>query len=267
MKPYPGTQAALRTVRLLKAFAPGRESLRLFELAREVGLNKTTAYRLMTALESEGLVERGPGGEAYRLGPELLALGARTFGASDLREAARPELLALARATRETASLEVLVGRDVLVLDEVMGGHLVGAMPSIGTRWPAHATSTGRALLAHLASEEREAFLRGPLPAITTRTITDPAVLKRELIRVARQGHSVSAEEVEIGFIGVAAPVRGPEGTALAALCVGGPRDRLGAERVREVARRLRAAAGRVSVRLGSRPAPSRERTRRQKGK
>jgi DNA-binding IclR family transcriptional regulator len=243
-------------VRLLKAFAPGRESLRLFELAREVGLNKTTTYRLMTALESEGLVERGPGGEAYRLGPELLALGARTFGASDLREAARPELVALAGATRETASLEVLVGRDVLVLDEVMGGHLVGAMPSIGTRWPAHATSTGRALLAHLASEEREVFLRGPLAALTARTMTDPAVLRRELLRVAEQGHSVSVEELEMGFIGVAAPVRGPEGTALAALCVGGPRARLGPERVREVARRLRAAAGRVSARLGS-PRPA----------
>src|SRR5262245_33967832 len=120
MKPYPGTQAALRAVRLLKAFAPpGHESLRLFELAREVGLNKTTAYRLLTALESEGLVERGPDGEAYRLGPELLALGARTFGASELREAARPELAALSRSTRETATLEVLVGRDVLILDEV----------------------------------------------------------------------------------------------------------------------------------------------------
>jgi IclR family acetate operon transcriptional repressor len=263
MKPYPGTQAALRTVRLLKAFPPGRETLRLSELCRRVGLNKTTTYRLLTALESEGLVERGPGGEAYRLGPELLVLGARAFGASDLREAARPELLALARTTRERASLEVLVGADVLVLDEVMGGYLVGAMPSVGTRWPAYATSTGRALLAHLPREDREAFLRGPLPAITARTITDVALLKRELARVEDQGYAVSAEELENGFVAVGAPVQGPEGGAVAALCVGGPRVRLGSGRVREIARRLRRSAVRVSDRLGPRSTLPRERAKR----
>jgi DNA-binding IclR family transcriptional regulator len=258
MKPYPGTQAALRAVRLLKAFTPGRESLRLTELARAEGLNKTTAYRLLTALESEGLVERGPDGEAYRLGPELLALGARTFGASRLREAARPELVALARATRETASLEVLVGRDVLILDEVTGDHMVGAMPAIGTRWPAHATSTGRSLLAHLPPAEREIFLRGPLPALTPRTITDPGVLRRELDKVLDQGHAVTVEELEMGFVGVGVPVLGAERSALAALSVGGPRPRLGPARVREIVRRLRASAVRVASRLGP-PSAKRE--------
>jgi DNA-binding IclR family transcriptional regulator len=263
MKPYPGTQAALRTVRLLKAFAPGRETLRLSDLCRKVGLNKTTTYRIMTALESEGLVERGPGGEAYRLGPELLVLGARTFGASELREAARPELLVLARATRERASLEVLVGRDVLVLDEVMGSYLVGAMPSVGTRWPAHATSTGRALLAHLPSDDREVFLRGPLAAVTTRTLADAGALRRELARVEGQGYAVSSEELEEGFLAVGAPVHGPEGRAVAALCVGGPRARLGARRVREIARRLRVSASRVSERLSARPPAVRGRAKR----
>lgn len=265
MKPYPGTQAALRTVRLLKAFSPGRESLRLSELSREVGLNKTTTYRLMTALESEGLVERGPDGEAYRLGPELLALGARTFGASQLREAARPELVALARATRETASLEVLVGRHVLILDEVTGGHRVGAMPSIGTRWPAHATSSGRSLLAHQPAEERETFLRGPLPALTARTITDSGVLRRELDKVLDQGHAVTVEELEIGFVALGAPVLGAEGAAVAALSVGGPRARLGPDRIRGVARRLRASAARVAARLGSTPPPRETGERRRK--
>ena len=139
---YPGTQAVLRAVRLLKAFGPAQGELALGDLVRLVGLNKTTTYRLLTALEAEGLVQRGPGGEGYRLGPELLALGSRALGASDLRHAGRGELSALASATRETASLEVLVGAHALILDEAMGSHLVGTTPSVGTRWPAHAASS-----------------------------------------------------------------------------------------------------------------------------
>src|SRR5262249_22134948 len=147
---YPGTQAVLRAVALLKAFSAERPAWSVGELARAVGLNKTTAYRLLSALESEGLLERAPGGAGYRLGPELLALGTPALGVGDLRAASRAELQALAAETRETATIEVLVGGDTLILDEAVGGHVIGALPSVGTRWPAHATSTGKVLLAHL---------------------------------------------------------------------------------------------------------------------
>ena len=163
MKPatsYPGTQAVRRSVGLLKAFTADRPQRGLAELARAVGLNKTTAFRMLAALEGEGMVERTPAGDAYRLGPELLLLAGRAGGAHDLRAAARTELEALARATRETATLEVLVGRATLILDEATGGHMVGARPSLGTSWPAHATSTGKVLLAHLEGERRAAALR-----------------------------------------------------------------------------------------------------------
>jgi len=249
MKPYPGTQAPLRAVRLLKAFTAERPRLGLLELSRAVGLNKTTAYRLLTALESEGMVERWE--EGYGLGPELLALGARALGASALRRAARPELLALARATRETATLEVLVGREALILDEVAGNHRVGTMPSIGTRWPAHATSTGKAILAFLPEEEQARFLRGSLSRLTARTITEPRAFRRELLRVREKGWSVNAEELEEGFVAVGAPVRSADGRVSAALSAGGPRARLTADTMAELARLVPAAARRVTERLG----------------
>ena len=252
-KAYPGTQAVVRALRLLKAFTPERSDRSLTELSREVGLNKTTTYRLLTALLSEGMVARSPEGDTFRLGPEVLALGSRSQGAGDLRVAARPELLALAAETRETATLEVLIGRDVLILDEVMGSHVIGTVPSIGTRWPAHATSTGKALLAHLPEPVLETMLGEPFGAPTPKAITDPAALRRELARVRERGYAVSVEELEPGFVAVGVPIRSADGSVVAAISLGGPKGRLTPEEVAAYTRRLPAAAGRIAARLGFR--------------
>jgi DNA-binding IclR family transcriptional regulator len=253
---YPGTQAVLRAVSLLKAFTVERPERGLAELSRALRLNKTTAYRLLSALESEGLVERASGGEGYRLGPELLAMGSRAQGAGALRAAARPELLRLAQETRETATIEVRVGRDTLILDEAQGSYVIGSTPSIGTRWPAHATSTGKVLLAHLPEPELADWLAGPLPVLTPRTLTDPAALRRELTRVRERGSAVSAEELEAGFVAVGAPVRSAAGEVIAALSAGGPRSRLTPERVSVLTREVVARAGQLSRRLGFEIAP-----------
>src|SRR5262245_60854551 len=117
----PGTQTVMRAVALLKAFTDAQPQMGLTELSRAVGLNKTTTYRLLAALEHEGLVAQDARGGAYHLGPEAIALGARALRATDLRAAARPELEALARETGETADLEILDGAEVLVADEVHG--------------------------------------------------------------------------------------------------------------------------------------------------
>jgi DNA-binding IclR family transcriptional regulator len=240
-----------RAVGLLKAFTADRPVQSLPDLAAGAGLNKTTAYRLLSALAHEGLVEQLPELGGYRLGPELLALGSRALGASGLRAASRSELQALAFSTRETATLEVLVGRDVLILDEAVGGHVVGSMPSIGTRWPAHTTSTGKVLLAHLPPAALDDLLGRPLAAVTPRTVTDPAALRRELARVRDRGWALASEELEAGFLAVGAPVRGAGGEVVAAVSVGGPRTRLNQERVKEIIGLLPSVARRISARLG----------------
>jgi DNA-binding IclR family transcriptional regulator len=250
---YAGTQAVRRAVLLLKTLGRDEGEPTLAELVRAVGLNKTTTFRLLTALEAEGLVERG-GSDGYRLGPELAALGSRALGASDLREAARAELVALARATRETAHLEVRVGAETLILDEAMGGHRVGTTPSVGTRWPAHATSTGKVLLAALELDALSAYLAVPLAPLTPRTISDPRALERELARVRERGYATGIEELEPGFMAVAVPVRARDGQVVAALGIGGPRVRLDPERLAAIARTLPEHAERISERLGARP-------------
>jgi DNA-binding IclR family transcriptional regulator len=250
---YRGTQAVQRAVLLLKALGREAGEPTLAELVRLLGLNKTTAYRLLSALEAEGLVERGAS-DGYRLGPELVALGGRALGANDLREAARPALLALARETREAAHLELRVGADTLILDEALSAHRVGTSPSVGTRWPAHATSTGKVLLAALEPADLRSLLAFPLEALTPRTITDEAALQRELARVRDRGYATGVEELEPGFVAVAVPIQARDGHVVAALGIGGPRVRLDTDRLDEVAALLQAQARLVAGRLGAKP-------------
>src|SRR4051812_6307122 len=127
--PYPGTQAVQRAMRLLKAVAAAHPGVGVAELARGAGLHKATPLRLLSALESAEMVQRGRSGDGYRLGPELLRLASQALGSDGLQAAAAPTLQALASETRETVTLEVLVGHEVLILDEVVGSHVIGAMP------------------------------------------------------------------------------------------------------------------------------------------
>lgn len=250
-EPYPGTQAVLRAIALLKSFTDEQPQLGLAELARTVGLNKTTTYRLLTALESQGLIARNPANDAYRLGPEVIALGGRALRASDLRSISRTELETLARVTGETATLEILVGPEVLVLDEVSGAHLIGATQYIGARWPAYATSTGKALLAFLPEAEQEAMLQQPMAQVTTQTLTTPEVLRQELVHIREQGYAIAIEELELGFSAIAAPVCNHDGQIVAAFSLNGPSARLTPARLREVAPLVVEAAERVSAQLG----------------
>jgi len=250
--PYPGTQSVLRAVALLKAFTDARPELSLTELARAAKLNKTTAYRMLTALEAEGMVLKTETG-GYRLGPGAIELGGRALRANSLRMVAHPELQRLASETGETASLEVLAGAQVMVLDEALGRHLVGSVQSIGTSWPAHATSTGLAMLAFLDDSRREAALAGPLAQLNSHTITDRHKLDAVLERVRRSGYATAVDQIEVDYVAVGAPVLSFDGKPVAAISVGGPSNRLDATHIKEAARLVVEASGRVSSRLGYR--------------
>jgi IclR family transcriptional regulator, acetate operon repressor len=253
MKPYPGTQAVRRALRVLKSFTDERSEWRLAELAEAVGLHRSTTYRALVALESEGLIVRDAAGDAYRLGPELIVLGSRALRMNDLRSVSRPELELLARRVDETVTLEVEVGGEVLILDEVQGPGMLGTHVDIGTRWPLHATSTGKALLAAAADGWQ---LPPSLPRLTPRTLTTRAALRTDLLEVRRRGYAVAAEELQPGYVAVGAAVRNHEGRAVAAVGVGGPTSRLTPERVPALGGLVLEAADRISARLG---APARE--------
>jgi len=250
-EPYPGTQSVLRAIKLLKTFDDAQPEWGLTDLAREVGLNKTTVYRLMTALESEGMVSRSASQDAYTLGPLAVTLGGRAMRQNDLRVLAKSALVELAEATGETSSLDLLIGDEILIIDEVLGNHLVGSASSLGQRHPALTASTGKAMVAFLPPEQQEALLRIPPPQWTMKTITDPAVLRAQLAEVREKGYAISAEELEEGLIVVGAPVFNHDCEPAAAICVGGPTLRIPPERIPALGELVRETAARLSLRLG----------------
>ena len=248
-----GTQSIRRAVALLEAFGDDRPAWSASDLAEAVALNRTTVYRLLTALESVEYVARDPATDTYRLGSGLIALGARAQRANPARELARPELEALAATTGETATLELLSDGEMVIIDEIPGAHVTSGSQHIGSRWPAYATSTGKAILAHLPPDELGRVLSRPFLPLTTHTITDRAPLVACLADVRRAGYAVAAEELELGFMAVGAPLLDAAGRPIAAISLGGTRTRLTDERVPAVGRLVRAAAARISHQLGYR--------------
>ncbi len=251
---HPGAQAIARAFAILRCFTDAQPQLSLADVVQATKLNKATAYRMLAALEKEGLVARYAEGELYRLGPEAIALGGRALRATSLHSASHGELELLAQLSGESATVETLVESEVFILNEVMSPRLLGAMPSIGTRWAVHATSTGKAMLAYLPAAEQEQFLRRPLARFTPQTLT-AAALRAELLQIRRQGYATVGDELEIGYAAVAAPILDHQGRAVAAICVGGPTVRLSAARLAELSAPVRQAAARVSTRLGFREA------------
>ncbi|MEL7185888.1 MAG: IclR family transcriptional regulator [Pseudomonadota bacterium] len=223
--PPKGAQAALRAIRLLKQFTAEKPELQLAEISASANLNKTTTHRLLQALHSEELLERNPANGAYRLGRGMMALGVQALSNNDLRLRARPFLKRLADETGETATLEVPVDDTMLILDEVSGRHFVGASGNVGTRWPIHATSTGKAFMAF---EQNGADRLGQtLASYTPKTITEMAALERQLGEIRNRGFAETVDELEEGFTGVGAVVRGGMGEILGALSICGPSHRM----------------------------------------
>ncbi len=248
-RPPSGTQAVLRAIRLLKTFTRERPERGLSELCDELGLAKTTAHRLLGALESEGLVERSPATGSYRLGPGVIALGAQALTTSDLRSLARPELERLAAESGETATLEVLMDDRMLILEEVAGRHLVAAAATVGTHWPVHATSTGKAVLAAMPEARRRLHLPARLPRHTSATLVDAAAFERELARVRERGYATAIGELEEGAVAVGAAFCGRDGEPLGAVSVGGPAARLDRRSIPRLGALVVAAARRLTAR------------------
>ena len=253
-----GTQAVERAFAILRAFTDARREWALADLSRTLKLTKPTALRLLGVLERQGMLQRTVAGGTYRLGPTAIQLGALAQRSNDLPTAARAELEQLAVNTGETASLEVLTGPEILILDEARGRLRGSSSEQLGSRWPAHAAATGKVLLAAARDADSEAWrqfvagAQGKLARFTDRTITSMARLNTELAQVSRQGYAIAIEEMAPGYDAVAAPIKDHHGQTVGAICVGGPAARFSDRKLPGLTRQVVEAAQLISLRLGA---------------
>lgn len=204
-----------RGLAVLTAFE-GHERLSASDVAAKTGLTRAAVRRFLLTLTDLGYVNFD--GRMFRLAPRILELPSAYLRALALPEIALPHLRALVADVRESASLAVLDGEDVVYVEQVVGHRVLAVPVVIGGRDSAAATSLGRVLLAHKPDEWIDAFLRNVrLERFTDRTIVDPKRLASELDRVRRQGWALVDEELEDGLRAIAAPIRDASGGVVAA--------------------------------------------------
>ena len=217
----PGTQTIDRAAQLLTLVLEAERPRALTELADDAALPKSTASRLLGALERQGLVQQRGRRGGFEPGPVLLRFAHR----GQLVELAQPYLERLSAATGETINLAMPGPLGVEHLSQVESHHFLGTGRWVGRRVPYHCTAVGKVLIAFGGAEP------GPLEPLTPATIVDPDQLQTEIARVRRDGCAVAIDELEVGLASLAAPVA----DGIAALSISGPTLRLDARRVADL--------------------------------
>ncbi len=207
--------------RILREFDKHGTQLGVSHLARQVGVGKSTAHRIIWTLVEEGLLEKVEETGLFRLTTAMRALGASAETAQRLHEAATLPLDQLRTKTRGTLHVAILDGTDVLYVERREGPGTIPVFRAFGSRTAAHTTASGKVLLAFLPLDHQRRLIEGM--RLTPRTrhsiISRPALLA-DLARVRRQGFAENHEESELGMCSVAAPVRDPLGRVVASVSV-----------------------------------------------
>jgi IclR family pca regulon transcriptional regulator len=217
-------QSLVRGIEVLRAFGPGNDRMTIAQAAKVAGLTRAGARRILLTLESLGYVHSD--GRDYLLTARVLELG-QGFLAQPLWQAVRPALLAVARSLNETVSAGVLDGFDVVYTIRVRSSRILQLELRAGARLPAHASSTGRMLLAALPPAALDRYFRyATFTRFTKRTVVDPTILRKRLQEARSQGWCQVRDEMEEGICGVAVPLLDRKGRIVAALNVSTNSDR-----------------------------------------
>jgi DNA-binding IclR family transcriptional regulator len=222
------------------------------ELARELGVGKSSVHRILQTLEGHGLTRQDPETRRYVITARLVNMASLIQSNMEFRSVARPFLSALQKRYGETIFIGVLDTAEVVIVDRIDSSEPLRMTQDIGYREPAHSTALGKVLLASLPELELSSFLRATeLKAFTGKTVTSLELLKSELRRIRLLGFAVDDEETLNGVRCVAAPIRDALGRVLAAVSLSGPSVRLLPDKISALAQDVRATAESISRELG----------------
>ena len=239
-----------RAISILQVLAR-HGALTVTEIATELGVHKSTIFRLLYTLESRGLVDQTTSRGKYQLGYGVVQLAAGATRKLDLTVVSRRICETLAEEVGETVDIDIDDGDAVLSVDQVIGSAAMSTVNWIGRRTPLHATSAGKVFLAHRPPGEPATGRDAKLERFTEHTITSRRALERQLEQVREQGYGFALEEYEIGLAAAAAPIRDLDGRVVAAVSVSGPNFRINPDTLPRVAALVVAAAVEISERIG----------------
>ncbi|MGW1290345.1 IclR family transcriptional regulator [Streptomyces sp. NPDC002586] len=246
-----GVQSVDRAISVLEILAQRGEA-GVSEVAAEIDVHKSTAFRLLGALEARGLVEQSGERGKYALGFGIVRLAGAVTGRINITQQSRPVCERLAEEIGETVNIAVMQEHYAINLYQVRGQAAVTAHNWVGQLTPLHATSSGKIMLAHLPAKERAALLtEAGLKKMTPRTISSKAKLEKNLAEARERGYAWTLEELEIGLHAMAAPIRDREGQVIASISASGPAYRFTEERMHELAPVLVKGAEDISHRMG----------------
>ncbi len=240
-------RSVLRGLAVLEAMAETGEPVALGTLVKRVQLDKATVWRLLATLQEAGYVAQDEDTGRYALTNRVLRISRSFFEHSDLRSIARPHLARLRDAAGETVHLGQLDGARVVYVDKLEGERSIRLVSSVAQSMSVHTTALGKAMLAAMPREQARALVQQlDLAPNTERSITNPAMLYRELEAVASVGYATDREENEENVFCVGAPVLDGRARVIAAISLSGPKFRVG-QRVKELGELCRKTAKRIS--------------------
>ncbi|KPF64632.1 IclR family transcriptional regulator domain-containing protein [Porphyrobacter sp. AAP60] len=244
-----------RGLRVLKAFDEDHPEMTLSEVAARTALPPAVARRCLITLVELGYV--GQHERKFLLRPAVLTIGSAFLASMQIEQVVLPPLQGLRDQTGDSASLAVLSGADILYVAHVSTDRRFRVAAGVGTRFPFHATSLGKALAANLPDDERDALLAGaPFQRFTERTVTDSAAMTERLALVATRGYDSALDELDYGIVSVAVPIFGRGGRVVAAINCSTSTTRISQdELVRTRLPLLRNAAGEIEAALKRWPA------------
>jgi IclR family transcriptional regulator, pca regulon regulatory protein len=209
-----------RGLRVIESFEGYCEGRSIVEIARSTGLSRASIRRILLTLELLGYVDRSR--QVYKLKTQTLRLGFSYLSSSSVVEAARPVLERITEALRESSSMSMLDGGEIVYVARSAASRVLSAGLSVGSRLPAYCTSMGRVLLAALPDSELSAYLRGLKPkSYTPKTVVKIADLRKAILKVRKCGYAIVNEELEAGLRSVAVPVFTRSNRIVAAINVG----------------------------------------------
>jgi IclR family KDG regulon transcriptional repressor len=241
-----------RALDIIDIVSSEKNGLGVTEIAKQMDINKSSVYRILSTLVQYGYMEQDEETSRYKLGYKFLEMSSKLLESIDLRKEAKPYLQELEKETNEVIHLVVYDQGEVIYIEKLEGTETLRMHSKVGKRAPMHCTAVGKAILAHLPSNVvLDVLERKGMPRHTDKTITDKDEFLKELAQVKQKGYALDLEENEYGIRCIAVPIFDHVGKVIAAVSLSGPTIRMTYERIEQLQARIRQIGKQISARLG----------------